>query len=186
MGYETRTRARTAAWGEGSAESFIVSKNLHRRHLDASQRAMVAAKLAKRAQGDQSNASNGALSQDEAAQALNVGRSTVQRARQVIDKAGPETVRRPGQGNIADSAIIPVDDAQNLTGIRTYQVSRWRKRLRDKNKYRESMLASAYRKAHGRTNIQATCLKVLRGRRSRSPGGACRVPPCASGPTRQN
>jgi|SRR5579884_743996 len=32
--------------GDGTVLSFVVSQNLHRRHLDASQRAMIAAKIA--------------------------------------------------------------------------------------------------------------------------------------------
>ena len=39
----------TALWdGVGTPETFVVSMNLHRRHLNESQRAMIAAKLATR------------------------------------------------------------------------------------------------------------------------------------------
>ncbi len=59
-----------------------------RRHLNVSQRAMIAAELADFDHGgDRSKSSNGGLKISEAAQALNVGERTVDRAKQVKDKA---------------------------------------------------------------------------------------------------
>ena len=60
---------------------FVVSLNLHRRHLSESQRAMVAARLATLGEGRPSGgtASIDAVSQDKAAELLNVGKRSVER-----------------------------------------------------------------------------------------------------------
>ena len=74
--------------GNGSLVAFIVSLNLRRRHLSTSQRAIVAARLANLSEGRPANketASNEAvISQAEAAEMLNVSRSSVQRATKVL------------------------------------------------------------------------------------------------------
>lgn len=94
--------------------SFVISLNLRRRHLDESQRAIVAAKLANLNQGGKggvtdSNASIEALvSQDAAAEMLNVSRSGVQRARAVIDEGAPELVEAVEHGRVSVSAAADV------------------------------------------------------------------------------
>ncbi len=76
--------------------AWVLSHNLHRRHLTTSQRAMVATKLATLLHGDvksqKSDASIDASSQSEAAGKLNVSRKSVQRARTVATKATPKVV----------------------------------------------------------------------------------------------
>ena len=71
---ETNTEPRFRAWdGQGSLVSFVVSLNLHRRHLNESQRAMIAAKIAKMPQGARTDIrSIDLMSQPDAAQALKV------------------------------------------------------------------------------------------------------------------
>ena len=65
--------------------AFAVSLNLHCRHLNESQRAVVAAKIANLGEGrPNKTASIEAVSQDEAADMLNVSRSGVQRAKKVL------------------------------------------------------------------------------------------------------
>jgi len=69
---------------------FVLSLNLHRRHLDESQRAMVAARVANLPDGvkkPREGAPIGApsVSQPDAAEMLNVSRRAVQRAKQVLD-----------------------------------------------------------------------------------------------------
>lgn len=86
---------------------FVISLNLARRHLDESQRAMVAARIATLKHGvNQHNedAPIGASSQLEAAQRLNVSRRAVQRARIVLDTGSPELIAAVDQGEIAVSA----------------------------------------------------------------------------------
>ena len=57
------------------------------RHLDESQRSMVAAKIANLDVGRPAEtAPIGAITQDSAAEMLNVGRRSVQRAREVLDR----------------------------------------------------------------------------------------------------
>lgn len=66
--------------------SFVASINLNRRHLTASQRAMVAADLATRRPGNQSGNAAG-LTQAEAAAALKVSERNVRDAKKVADEA---------------------------------------------------------------------------------------------------
>lgn len=56
-------------------------------------------------------------------------------------------VRRPGQGNNPGPHYFSVDQAQNATGIRQPQVSKWGKRIADKQKYKDQLLAAIFRKA---------------------------------------
>ena len=74
-----------------TAAALIVSKNLVRRHLNTSQRAMVAAKLATYEWGgDRSKPPNGDLKLNEVAQSLSVGKRTVERARKILNNGTPE------------------------------------------------------------------------------------------------
>lgn len=85
--------------------AFVVSLNLHRRHLDESQRAMVAAKLATMNRGRPAeNASIEAFTQRQAAELLNVSRPSVQRAREVLDNGTPELVAAVERGEVSVSA----------------------------------------------------------------------------------
>src|SRR5262249_13857461 len=73
--------------------AFIVSLNLTRRHLNESQRAMVAAKLATLRRGDNQHSPIGETSQARAAEILNVGKRSVERAAEVCDHGAPELIR---------------------------------------------------------------------------------------------
>ncbi len=84
--------------------AYVVSLNLKRRHLNESQRAMVAARLANMPKGRPSeNASIEAFSQPVAADLLNVSRAGVQRARGVLDHGEPELIDAVDRGDIAVS-----------------------------------------------------------------------------------
>ncbi len=89
---------------------FVVSLNLRRRHLDESQRAIVAAKLANLSDGQTKSGASieAAVSQNDAAQMLNVSRSGVQRARAVIDDGAPELVEAVEHGRVSVSAAADV------------------------------------------------------------------------------
>ena len=77
--------------------AFVISANLKRRHLNQSQRAMVADGLANLGEGrpDKTTAQICAVSQEQAADMLNVSRRNVQYARQVrTDKGVADLVAR--------------------------------------------------------------------------------------------
>lgn len=71
---------------------FVLSHNLHRRHLTESQRAMVAARIAKLPRGrpGSENPSIDGISTETAAARLNVGESTVERAKRVLRDGAEE------------------------------------------------------------------------------------------------
>jgi hypothetical protein len=86
------------------ALAYVVSKNLKRRHLDTSQRAMVAAKLATLRQGARTDLSPiGEMSQAGAAKLLNVGKRTVERAKEVLDHGDPDLIQAVERGEVAAS-----------------------------------------------------------------------------------
>jgi N6-adenosine-specific RNA methylase IME4 len=88
---------------------FVIASNLHRRHLDESQRAMVAAKLATLPKGRPGkNAENSALSQNGAAELLNVDRRTVQHAAAVRANGSAALVQAVEQGAIPVSVAAKV------------------------------------------------------------------------------
>jgi predicted DNA-binding transcriptional regulator AlpA len=96
-------------YADGDPVSFVISLNLRRRHLDTSQRAMVAAKLATLKQGARTDlAQICAKSQDEAAEALNVSRRSVQHAAEVHEHGVPELVGAVERGEVAVSTAARV------------------------------------------------------------------------------
>jgi ParB-like chromosome segregation protein Spo0J len=89
--------------------AFVLSVNLHRRHLDTAQRAMVAEKLAGLKQGEKKPDSGIPLSQPtqaEAAKLLNVSVDSVKKARKVRKSATPETVAAVERGEITLNAAV--------------------------------------------------------------------------------
>jgi N6-adenosine-specific RNA methylase IME4 len=86
--------------------SYVVSLNLRRRHLDESQRAMVAAKLATLKLGD--NQHSEGLPIGRSSELLNVGERTVARAREVQEHGTPELVHAVERGAVSVSAAADV------------------------------------------------------------------------------
>lgn len=97
LGIEPATRNYTG----NDPAGFVVSLNLHRRHLDTSQRGMVAARLASLPRGANQHTAKAVPSQAAAAALLNVSIDTVQRARTVLDSGTPELVAAVDHGEIA-------------------------------------------------------------------------------------
>jgi hypothetical protein len=88
---------------------YVVSHNLHRRHLTTAQRSMVADKLATRKQGEKKPDSGIPLSQPtqaEAAGMLNVSVDSVKQARKIRKTATPETVAAVERGEITLNAAV--------------------------------------------------------------------------------
>lgn len=99
--------------GQGSLVAFVVSLNLHRRHLSESQRGMVAAKLATMQRGQffgnqQVSANLQTPTRAEAAEMLNVSERTVNAAAKVKDEGAPELVAAVESGRASVSAAAEV------------------------------------------------------------------------------
>jgi hypothetical protein len=85
---------------------LVVSRNLHRRHLTESQRAMVATRLADLKRG--ANQHSQGLPIGRAADLLNVGERSVARARGVLQRGVPELVQAVERGEVAVSAAADI------------------------------------------------------------------------------
>ena len=83
-----------------SPKSYVISKNLQRRHLTTEQRGIAAAKL--------TTLETDPLTKEEAAVLLNVSKSTVTRARNIVKDAIPEVQQEVERGmlNIAQAERI--------------------------------------------------------------------------------
>src|SRR5436190_18430105 len=88
--------------------SYVISLNLKRRHLSESQRAMVAAKLATLKRGDNQHSPIGETSQARAAELLNVGKRSVERAADVREHGAPELIRAVETDEVSVSAAADI------------------------------------------------------------------------------
>lgn len=99
----------------GEPWQFVISTNLHRRHLTDSQRAMVAARIADRAKGRRSeNPASAGFSvptQAETARLLNVSLAHVERARVVHKQATPALKAA------VESGAVPVTTAARVSAL---------------------------------------------------------------------
>jgi hypothetical protein len=90
--------------------AHVISLNLHRRHLDDSQRAVVAAKIANMNPGRRAEGAAEHVSQEEAAAVMNVSRTQVVRAKRVLKKAPPEIVTAVETGRVSVAAAEAIAD----------------------------------------------------------------------------
>jgi hypothetical protein len=95
---------------------FVISLNLKRRHLSTSQRAMIAAKLATLTDGQRADLVAG-TSIEEAAQLLNVGRASVERARIVHEQDEPELIRAVETGEMSVAGAVEQIRRSIVTGV---------------------------------------------------------------------
>lgn len=98
---------------EGEPLAYVLSRNLHRRHLNESQRAMIAAKIAGFShggvrRGDQAANLRLEMTLGEAALALKISERAVQAARVVLDRGGAELAERVARGAVSVSAAETV------------------------------------------------------------------------------
>jgi hypothetical protein len=104
--FDAGVRPRFREYDGDDPIGFVVSLNISRRHLNESQRAIVAAKLATMPSGRPSKAgkSAGFRTLGESASLLNVGERTARDARAVISHAVPELVQAVEQGDLSVTA----------------------------------------------------------------------------------
>lgn len=166
---------RTFAGDDEAILPFVVSMNLHRRHLDASQRAMVAARLATLGEGRPSKTPpNDGVSAERAAVLLNVGERSVERARVVLRHGDPELTELVDQGEISVSAAADIARMQEEEGAQLERRARREERderAASRQRYREIIEKHAYER------------KVKKARESER-GGVVRLqePPPAADP----
>lgn len=89
---------------------FVISLNLHRRHLNESQRAMVAARIVDMPGHRPDKGANLHTSAAAAGELLNVSERSVKAAKKVAAKAAPEIVEAVQQGKIAVSDAAKIAD----------------------------------------------------------------------------
>jgi ParB-like chromosome segregation protein Spo0J len=89
---------------------FVLSMNLQRRHLDESQRSMIAARLATMRQGERTDLVENStkLSQEHAAGFVHVSRETVVAAKKVLQDGAPELAQAVEAGTLTVSAAVPL------------------------------------------------------------------------------
>lgn len=95
------------------ALQFVLDHNLHRRHLTETQRAMVASKMANLKDGSNRFQKVGApigapISKKEAAAALNVGTTTVERAKRVQSKGSEKLKEACERGEVTVNAASQI------------------------------------------------------------------------------
>ena len=92
---------------KGDPVAFIISANIHRRHLSESQRAMVAAKLANMRQGERTDikpyCQSNKVSQKQAADLLSVNPATVSSAKRISSES-PELAKQIENGTLTIGA----------------------------------------------------------------------------------
>jgi hypothetical protein len=121
---------RTMKWHGENPTKDVISLNLHRRHLNESQRAMVAAKIATMKQGQRTDlagkpaksqtAASPALSQEQAAKLLNVSRDSVQKAKIVTGSGDKELIEQVQSGKKSvNGAAEEVKGKKSGTGYTT-------------------------------------------------------------------
>lgn len=123
---------------------FVISKNLQRRHLTESQRASVAARLAKLPRGANQHVEISTPSQGDAARMLNVSRHSVIAARKVHEHGTPELVSALDRGEVAVSAAAQVarlPKNEQAMAVMERRVASAAKQLREAKRFHDEVEA---------------------------------------------
>jgi ParB-like chromosome segregation protein Spo0J len=94
----------------GDAVGHVISLNVKRRHLTASQKAMIADRLANLRRGQRKSNTAIAVSQAEAAKQLGVSIDSIQRARKVREQGTPELINAVDEGKFTVSRAALIAD----------------------------------------------------------------------------
>ena len=123
---------------------FVVSLNLHRRHLNEPQREMAAGRIATAKRGGDRTSKHSAnwrndRTEVEAAKLLNVSERGVSRAKQVIRNGIPELTARVESGQVrvstaADIATLPPGQQDVIVGLGEKAILKAAKKIRAKKK----------------------------------------------------
>ena len=127
------SQARFTEYQGSDPLGFVISANLHRRHLNESQRAMIADSLATMRQGQRTDlAQICAMSQTEAAERLQVSRRVVQSARIVRSQGKAAVISRAACDDEAVTFLVkhstpcaPAISCDTPLGHATSRVSRF-------------------------------------------------------------
>jgi hypothetical protein len=97
-------------WVSVREARYLAEKIVNRQHLDASQRAMVAARIATLRRGANQHSPIGETTQADAAELLNVGKRSIERARAVLEHGQPELQRAVDEGRVSVSAAADLTE----------------------------------------------------------------------------
>jgi N6-adenosine-specific RNA methylase IME4/ParB-like chromosome segregation protein Spo0J len=105
--------------------AYVVSLNLRRRHLDESQRAMVAAKLATLKLGDNQHSEGPSI--EGASRLLNISHASVERAKAVQRAGTPELIHAVERGGVsvsaaADLSTLPAQDQREIVARGEWEI----------------------------------------------------------------
>jgi hypothetical protein len=108
---EAGVEARLEAYEGDDALGFVVSKNLHRRHLDETQRGVVGSKISNMRQGERTDIRPSAnlpkVSQSKAAEMVNVSTRTIRSVRQV-EREAPELMPKLESGEMSAHKAVKI------------------------------------------------------------------------------
>lgn len=133
---------------------YVVSQNVNRRHLNESQRAIIAAGITDLKKGaNQYTIEGRSIDLPTAAKMLNIGEASVKRAKKVLEKATPEIVDQVRKGTTRVSAVTK----EVLAKPKDEQVKALKKAIevKEAEKAKEANPSDAYDKA------QDTLIKKL-------------------------